>query len=563
MKVIIVGGVAGGASAAARLRRLDEKAKITIYERSGYISYANCGLPYYIGGVIAEKERLTLQTPESFYKRFRVDVKTRHEVTAIDPAKKTVTVKNRVSGEEFTDKYDKLLLSTGARPIRPCVPGVDEKNIFTIRTVEDTLCIERYIKEKGAASAVIVGGGFVGLEAAENLRRLGLDVTVVEASGQVLPSLDFDMAAQVQASLRKNGLKLMLESSVASFKRVGSRIITSLSGGENVSSDLVVLAAGVAPDSALAAKAGLKLGAKGSIAVNSRMETSAPDIYAVGDAVEVTDFVTGESRLIPLAGPANKQGRIAADNMAGGNSEYRGTQGSSVIKLFDMTAASTGINERRAKALGIAYEKVVLSPISHASYYPGGKVMTMKVLFEKGTERLLGAQIVGYEGVDKRIDVIATALRAGIKAGELSELELSYAPPYSSAKDPVNMAGFIIENVASGKVKQFHYDDLASLPRDGSVFLLDSRTPSEFSKGHVEGFVNIPVDELRERINEIPAGKPVYIMCQTGLRSYIACRILSGLGFDCYNFSGGYRFYSIVNGENPVSRESFPCGKEK
>lgn len=563
MKVIIVGGVAGGASTAARLRRLDEHAEVTIYERSGYISYANCGLPYYIGEVIRDQKDLTLQTPESFYSRFRVEAKVNHEVTGIDPSAKSVTVRNLNTGEEFQDYYDKLVLSPGAKAIRPGIPGIDAKNIFTLRTVEDTFRIHEYIKSTGADSAIVVGGGFVGLEAAENLKHLGLDVTIVEAAPQVLSILDSDMVPQVHGLLRESGIRLLLGSGIAAFEKDGDKTVSILASGEKIPADLVLLAIGVVPDTSLADKAGLKTGIKGSLVVNDKMETSVPNIYAVGDAVEITHYITGNKALVSLAGPANKQGRIVADNIAGGDSRYKGTQGSSVLKLFDMTAAATGINERQAKAAGIDFEKVILSPSSHASYYPGGKVMTMKVLFEKQTNKILGAQIIGFDGVDKRIDVIATAIRAGMKATELAELELSYAPPYSSAKDPVNMAGFVIENLVSGKVKQFYCEDVAKLPRDGSVFLLDVRTPMEYDGGWIEGFVNIPVDELRGRAREIPKDKTVYVMCQSGVRSYIACRILSGLGYDCYNFAGGYRFYSMVEQERLINTGSHSCGMDQ
>ncbi len=563
MKVIIVGGVAGGASCAARLRRLDENAEITMYERSGYISYANCGLPYYIGEVITDKEELTLQTPESFYDRFRVNAKVRHEVVDIDADNKTVTVKNLETGEEFKDNYDKLVLSPGAKAVKPNISGIDGENIFTLRTVEDTLRIYDYVKKSGAQSATVIGGGFVGLEAAENLRHLGLNVTLIEAAEQVLAILDGDMVSQVHALFRENGIKLLLGSGVAGFENNDGKTVCKLADGNEISSDMVLLAIGVAPDTSLAQKAGLKTGIKGSIVVNDKMETSVDDIYAVGDAVEIEHFITKQKALISLAGPANKQGRIAADNIAGGDSRYKGTQGTSVIKLFDMTAAATGINERTAKSFGIEFEKIILSPLSHAGYYPGGNVMTIKLLFEKNSQKILGAQIVGYDGVDKRIDVIATAIRAEMKVGDLAELELAYAPPYSSAKDPVNMAGFIAQNLISGKVKHFYYEDLTALSKDEDAFLLDTRTPFEYKQGHAEGFVNIPVDELRERIDEIPADKRIYVMCQSGLRSYVATRILSNLGYDCYNFAGGYRFYSIIENEKLASKSAYSCGMDK
>ena len=563
MKVIIVGGVAGGASAAARIRRLDEQAEIIVFERSGYVSYANCGLPYYIGGVITDPAELTLQTPESFFSRFRIDVRVRHEVTDIDTAAKTVTVKKLDSGEVFTENYDKLLLSPGAKPTLPPLAGVEGERIFTLRTVEDTFRIREFVEKNAPKSAVLAGGGFIGLEMAENLRELGLDVTIVQRPRQVMAPLDADMAVQLHKALERHGVALRLGSSVEGFVHENGEVVTLLKDEEPLRSDMVILAIGVTPDSSLAKKAGLQLGQKGSIVVNDRMETSAPDVYAVGDAVEVRHFVTGKPSLISLAGPANKQGRIAADNICGGNSRFGGSQGSSVLKLFELTAAVTGINEKTAQAAGIDYEKVVLFPASHATYYPGAKTMTMKVLFERETLRLLGAQIVGYEGVDKRIDVLATAIRLGAKATDLTELDLAYAPPYSSAKDPVNMAGFMIENIATGKVKQFHWHDVPALPRDGSVQLLDTRTVWEYSRGCAEGFVNIPVDELRERLGELDKSKPVYIMCQSGLRSYISSRILTNLGFDCYNFSGGYGFYAMVTSDRMICQSSYPCGLEK
>lgn len=563
MKVVIVGGVAGGATAAARIRRLDEQADIVIFERSGFVSYANCGLPYYIGGVITDQRELTLQTPESFFARFRIDVRVRHEVTAIHPENKTVSVTNLETGEQFEEHYDKLLLSPGARPTQPCLAGAEHERIFTLRTVEDTLRIRRFVEEKQPKSAVLAGGGFIGLEMAENLRELGVEVTIVQRADQVLPPLDYDMAAQIHTLLRSHGVHLKLGSAVAGFESSGEQVVTLLEGEQPLHSDMVLLAIGVTPDTALAREAGLTLGQKGAIRVNDRMETSVSDIYAVGDAVEVEHFVTKERAVVALAGPANRQGRIAADNICGGDSRYSGAQGSSVIKLFELTAASTGINERSAQAAGIDYDKVILSPEHHASYYPGSQTMTMKVLWEKDTLRLLGAQIVGRGGVDKRIDVLATAIRSGMKATELAELDLAYAPPYSSAKDPVNMAGFMIENITEGSVKQFHWIDIEALTRGGSVTLLDVRTAGEYRRGHAEGFVNLPVDELRERLEEIDRSKPVYVMCQSGLRSYVACRLLTQHGFDCYNFSGGYRFYEMVTRERLACASSYPCGMER
>ena len=562
MKVVIIGGVAGGATAAARIRRLDEQAEIIVFERSGFISYANCGLPYYIGGTIEDEKDLTLQTPDSFWKRFRVKMVVHHEVISIHPESKSVTVKNLETGTVFTERYDKLLLSPGAKPIKPNLDGVDSDKIFTLRTVEDTLKIKNYTNAHQPESAVIVGGGFIGIEVAENLRNLGINVTLVEAAEQLMNPFDGDMASFIHAEMRKNGINLMLNTMVEGFSETDHGIDVKIKNASAIHTDMVVMAIGVLPETTLAKEAGLELGIKGSIVVNHRMETSVPDIYAVGDAVQIRNFVTDTDTLLSLAGPANKQGRIAADNICGGDSHYTGGQGSSVIKIFDMTAAATGISEKTAKALGIAADKVILFPMSHAGYYPGGKVMTLKVLFEKDTYRLLGAQIAGFEGVDKRIDVLATAIRAGMKAYELTELDLAYAPPYSSAKDPVNMAGYIIENIKNGIVKQWYYENDKTLPRDGSVTLLDTRTSLEYSRGHVEGFVNIPVDELRERIKELDKSKPVYVICQSGLRSYIASRILIGNDFDAYNFAGGFRLYAAVHNDKELNKKSTPCGMD-
>ena len=562
MKVVIVGGVAGGATAAARIRRLDEKAQIVVFERSGYISYANCGLPYYIGDVITDAEELTLQSPESFYSRFRVDMRVHHEVTEIHPEKKTVSVMNLKTGEEFEESYDKLILSPGAKPTQPRFFGADLDKVFTLRTVEDTLRIKNYINENHPKSAVLAGGGFIGLELAENLRELGMDVTVVECAKQLMSPFDSDMAAFIHNEMRKHDVKLVLGRAVEGFVEKDGGVKVLLKDDAPFYADMVVLAIGVTPDTALAKEAGLELGIKGAIVVNDRMETSVPDIYAAGDAVQVKNSVTGDDALISLAGPANKQGRIIADNICGLDSRYKGSQGSSVIKVFDMTAALTGINERTAKTAGLSADTVILSPMSHAGYYPGGKVMTVKVVFEKGTYRLLGAQIVGYDGVDKRIDVLATAIRAGLKATDLKDLDLAYAPPYSSAKDPVNMAGFMIDNIAKGVLKQWHLEDADKLPCDGSVTLLDTRTVGEYTQGHIEGFKNIPVDELRERLDEVEKDKPVYVICQSGLRSYIASRILEGNGYTVYNFAGGFRFYDAVTNDRALIECATACGRD-
>lgn len=562
MKVVIVGGVAGGATAAARIRRLDEAAEIIVFERSGYVSYANCGLPYYIGGVIADPEELTLQTPESFFSRFRVTMKVRHEVTGIHPERKTVSVKNLETGEEFEESYDKLILSPGAKPTQPRLPGTGISKLFTLRTVEDTLRIKEHIDKHHPKSAILAGGGFIGLELAENLRELGMEVTIVQRPKQLMNPFDADMAAMIHSEMRRHGIRLVLGQTVEGFAEKGEGVDVLLKDNTPLHGDMVVLAIGVTPDTALAKEAGLELGIKGSIVVNDRMETSVPDIYAAGDAVQVRHSVTGQNALLSLAGPANKQGRIIADNICGGDSRYLGSQGSSVIKVFDMTAAVTGINETQGRKAGLDVDTVILSPMSHAGYYPGGRVMTMKVVFEKETYRLLGAQIAGYEGVDKRIDVLATAIHAGMKATELKDLDLAYAPPYSSAKDPVNMAGFMIDNIAGGILKQWHLEDVDALPRDGSATLLDARTAGEYAQGHIPGFCNIPVDQLRERLDEIEKGKPVYVICQSGLRSYIACRILEGQGYQAYNFSGGYRFYDAVINDRCLVESAAACGMD-
>ncbi|MCI8721953.1 MAG: FAD-dependent oxidoreductase [Oscillospiraceae bacterium] len=563
MKVVIVGGVAGGATAAARIRRLDEQAEIVVFERSGYISYANCGLPYFIGDVITDPEDLTLQTPESFYSRFRTEMKVRHEVTAIHPDRKTVSVKNLETGEEFEENYDKLILSPGAKPTQPRVPGTGLDRVFTLRTVEDTFRIKAYINKHHPKSAVLAGGGFIGLELAENLRELGMDVTIVQRPRQLMNPFDPDMAALIHGEMRRNGVRLVLGRTVEGFAEKDGGVDVLLKDGAPLHAGMVVLAIGVTPDTALAKDAGLALGIRDSIVVNERMETSVPDIYAVGDAVQVKHAVTGQDALISLAGPANRQGRIAADNVCGGDSRYSGSQGSSVIKVFGLTAAVTGVSETNARKAGLDVDKVILSPMSHAGYYPGGKLMTMKVVFEKETYRLLGAQIVGSEGVDKRIDVLAAAIHGGMKATGLKELDLAYAPPYSSAKDPVNMAGFMIDNIARGILRQWFLEDLDRLPRDGSVTLLDVRTAGEYGGGHIDGFRNIPVDELRERLDEVEPGKPVYVICQSGLRSYIACRILAGYGYEAYNFAGGFRFYSAAARDRRMAELATACGMDR
>lgn len=552
MKVVIIGGVAGGATAAARLRRLDEKAEIVVFEKSGYVSYANCGLPYYIGGDITDKKKLTLQTPESFKSRFNIDIRVKNEVTSINPKTKTVTVKDLSSGKEYSESYDKLILSPGAKAVVPPIKGVESAKVFTLRTVEDTFKIKDYTDSSLPKSAAVIGGGFIGLEMAENLMQRGIAVTLIEQLNQVMPPLDFDMAQQIHGYLRQKGVNLMLGKGVESFEETACGLKVGIKGGESVLCDMAVLSVGVAPDSSLCAGTGIELGFKGGILTDEHMRTSVPDIYAVGDAVIIKNAVTRENSLISLAGPANKQGRIAADNICGIESAYKGAYGSSVIKLFDMTAASTGINEKTARRLGLKYDKVFTYSASHASYYPGGSNMSVKVLFDTETGKILGGQIVGFDGVDKRIDVLATAIAAGMTYEDLSDLDLAYAPPYSSAKDPVNMVGYIIGNLMSGEFRQYHWHDVPALQANGGVTLLDVRKPEEYEAGHIDGTVLIPLDELRQRMGELDKSRPVYINCRSGQRSYIACRMLSQNGFECYNLAGGYQLYGSVMRDFPL-----------
>ena len=551
MKTIIIGGVAGGATAAARLRRLDEKAEIIILERGEYVSFANCGLPYYIGGVITDREDLTLQTPESFKERFNIDVRVLNEAVKISPDTKTVTVKNLRTGETHEEIYDNLILSMGAEPIRPNIDGADGSNVFTLRNIPDTLKIKNYIDTAKPRSAVVIGGGYIGVEMAENLAQAGIKVAIVELADHLIAPLDFDMAADVHRYIKSKGIYLHLNNGVKSIH--GNTVV--LQNGE-ITADMIIMSVGVRPETAIAKDCGIELNPRGSIVVNNKMQTNIPNIYAVGDAVEVEDFITKKPAFIPLAGPANKQGRIAADNIAGYESVYTGTQGSAVLKLFDMTVATTGLNEKSATAAGIDYDKTYTYSASHATYYPRAAQMSIKALWDKKTLKIIGVQIVGFDGVDKRMDVLATAIRFGAKITDLTTFELCYAPPFGSAKDPVNMLGFVAENIVSGKLKQFFWHDVENLPRDGSVFLLDTRTPYEVMYGKIDGFVNIPLDELRQRLDEIPKDKPVYVHCHSGLRSYLACRILIGNGYDCYNLAGGWRLYESVINERTVPEYS-------
>lgn len=547
MKTVIIGGVAGGASAAARLRRLDEKAEIVVLERGEYVSFANCGLPYYIGGAITNRDHLTLQTPAGFKARFCIDVRVQSEAVKIDPEAKTVTVKDLKTGESYFESYDNLILSPGAEPVKPDFDGVEGGNVFTLRNIPDTLKIKGYIDSAKPKTAVVIGGGYIGVEMAENLKEAGLDVAVVELADHLIAPLDFDMAADVHRYIKSKGIKLYLNNGVRGIE--GDRVV--LQKG-SVPADLVILSVGVRPETALARECGIETDRRGSILVNRKMQTNLPGIYAVGDAIQVEHFIHKSPAFLALAGPANKQGRIAADNIAGIPSEYTGTQGSSVLKLFDMTVAATGLSEAGAKAAGIDYDKAYIYSASHASYYPGGTNMSVKALWNRKTLQIIGAQIVGFDGVDKRMDVLATAIRLGGKITDLTELELCYAPPFGSAKDPVNMLGFVAENVVSGRVKQFFWHDVEGLPRDGSATLLDVRTATEVGRGKIDGFVNIPLDSLRERMGEIPKGKAVYVHCHSGLRSYLACCILQGNGYECYNLAGGWRLYESVIHERTV-----------
>jgi NADPH-dependent 2,4-dienoyl-CoA reductase/sulfur reductase-like enzyme/rhodanese-related sulfurtransferase len=537
-KILIVGGVAGGASAAARLRRLDETAEIIIFERGHYISFANCGLPYYIGGEIQNREDLLLQTPESFKRRFNVDVRVRNEVTQIYPDNKQIHVKNLDTGNTYTESYDKLILSPGAEPVRPPIPGIDSERIFTLRNVPDTDLINDYIEKHKSKRAVIVGAGYIGLEMAENLRKRSMLVAIVEMVDQVLPVMDKEMTCFIQQELHKHNVALWLNDAVANFKPTDSRLTVGLKSGMELSCDIAILAMGVKPEVKLARQAKLEIGTTGGIRVNKELQTSNPDIYAIGDAIEVMDFVIDNPSLIPLAGPANKQGRMVADNICGKNRRFNGTQGTSILKVFDLTVAMTGASEKALAKAGIEYEKLYLHPANHVSYYPGAEQMHIKLLFGKPEGKILGAQIIGSDGVDKRIDVFAVAIRAGLTAFDLQELELAYAPPYGSGKDAVNMAGFAASNILEGTVEVVHWNQL-----DENDYILDVRSAGEFKRGHVSSAVHIPVNEIRGRLDELPNYTVINVYCATGVRSYIACRILMQNGFIARNVSGGYVTY--------------------
>jgi len=553
-RIVIIGGVAGGASAAARARRVSEDAEIILIERGEHISFANCGLPYHISGVIADRERLLVETPASLYANLRIDVRTRTEAVAIDRERKEVTVRDLARGSEQAIGYDKLILSPGAEPIRPPIPGSDDSRVLTLRTIGDMDAILKAVTERHVAHSVIVGGGYIGLEMAEALRGRGIGVTLVELAPQVMGTIDAEMAAPLHQQLKLHGVDLRLEASVTRFAGDDTALQAQFSTGESIECGIVILAVGVKPDVRLARAAGLAIGERGGIVVDDHMRTSDPDIFAVGDAVEVTDFVGRFPTVIPLAGPANRQGRIAADNALGRDSVYRGTQGTGICKVFDLTAGMTGMNEKSLKRAGIPYEKVYVHPASHAGYYPGASPISLKLLFDPNTGKVLGAQAVGSDGVDKRIDVLAVAIRAGLTVFDLEEMELAYAPPYGSAKDPVNYAGFVAANVLRGDVAICHTQEMID-PRDDQM-LLDVRTPAEVAGGTIPGAVNIPIGELRGRISELPREKEILAFCQVGRRGYLACRILSQKGFKCRNLTGGIKTYQAAVGPLSTKPES-------
>ncbi len=549
-RVLIVGGVAGGASAAARIRRLSEAAEVVIFERGEHISFANCGLPYHIGNVIHERDRLLVQTPQQMKKRFRVDVRTRSLVLGVDRSRQEITVRDLADDREYTERYDTLILSPGAEPVRPNIPGAAAERVFTLRSMADMDAIKRVIDAERPTRALIVGGGYIGLEMTEALVERGLHVTLVELEPQVMGTLDAEMAFPLHQELRARGVELLLSTSVMGIQEAGNKTLdVQLSSGELRPADLVVLAVGVRPEVNLAREAGLAIGAKGGIVVNEQMQTSDPNIYAVGDAVEVVDFIGGHAALIPLAGPANRQGRVAANNICGRRSAYPGTQGTAICKVFGLAAAVTGLNEKNLKRAGKRYEKIYVHPAHHAGYYPGASQISLKLLFDPESGKILGAQGVGARGVDKRIDVIATAMRAGMTVQELQDVELCYAPPFGSAKDPVNYAAFVAANVIAGDMPVCHADEVVE-PGNGKL-LVDVRSPMEVKAGTIPGAVNVPVDDLRDRLSELPRDKELLVFCQVGLRGYLACRILSQAGFKCRNLTGGYKTWCAARGDRP------------
>lgn len=549
-KILIVGGVAGGATAAARLRRLDEKSRIIMFERGEYISFANCGLPYYIGEIIPERDSLLVQTVEGMSDRFNMDIRNLSEVVSIDKESKNVKVKNLKDGSEYIESYDVLILSPGANPIKPPIKGLDEAdNVFTLRNIPDTDSIKSYVDDKKPENCVVIGGGFIGIEMAENLVHRGCKVTVVEMADQVMAPFDFEMASILHTHIKDKGADLVLSDGVSHFEDNGRKIV--LKSGKVLRSDMTILSIGVVPENKLAKDAGLELGSRGHIKVDENMLTSDPDIYAVGDAVQTVDYIYKEEAMVPLAWPANRQARIVADRICGVDSKYNGTLGTSVAKVFDMTAASTGHNEKALERMGIKnYKSVHIHPGSHAGYYPGAFPISLKLIFEIPSGRILGAQAIGYDGADKRIDVLATAIKGSLTVRDITDLELAYAPPFSSAKDPVNMAGYVASNILDGLVDIVYYDQIDQLVKEGG-YLIDVREPLERELGYIEGSVNIPLHELRDRINEIPKDKDIYVTCQVGLRGYLASRILEQNSISAKNLDGGYKTYSQVYG-SPV-----------
>jgi len=552
-RIVIIGGVAGGASAAARARRLSEDAEIILIERGEYVSFANCGLPYHIGGAIQDRNRLLVQTPAMLYANLRIDVRTRTEAIAIDRERKEVTVRSVADGDVQKISYDKLILSPGAEPVRPPISGANDPRVLTLRSMSDMDAIIKVLEDRKPSHSVIVGGGYIGLEMAEALRERGIGVTLVELSQQVMGPVDPEMAAPLHQHLVLHGVDLRLETSVTRFIDAGDTLQAQLSNGESVDCGIAILAVGVKPEVKLAKEAGLTIGERGGIAVDAHMRTNDPDIYAVGDAIEVTDFLGGFATLVPLAGPANRQGRIAADNAFGRETIYKNTQGTGICKVFDLAVGMTGMSEKSLKRAGMPYEKIYIHPASHASYYPGASPISLKLLFNPDDGKVLGAQAVGSDGVDKRIDVLAVAIRAGLTVFDLEDMELSYAPPYGSAKDPVNYAGFVAANILRGDVQICHTDEMVD-PREDQL-ILDVRKPFEIAAGIIPGAVHIPLDELRDRINELPRDKEILAYCQVGLRGYLACRILMQKGFKCRNYTGGIKTYAAVTGKAPRNPE--------
>ncbi|SHF86689.1 CoA-disulfide reductase [Ornithinibacillus halophilus] len=544
-KIVIVGGVAGGSTAAARLRRLDEKSEIVLFEKGEYISFANCGLPYYIGGTIKERDALLVQTVESMSTRYNLDIRNFSEVVGINRENQTIQVKNVQTGEVYEETYDELILSPGARPVVPPIPGInDAKALFTLRNIPDTDRIKSYIDNESPKRAVVVGGGFIGLEMAENLHERGMEVTIVEMSNQVLAPLDIETASIIHKHLEEKGVNLILGDGVKAFENNGTKVITN--EGKEIETDMILLSIGVRPENELAQKANLNLGERGGIQVNEYLQTNDPHIYAIGDAIEIKDYVNGNPTMVPLAWPANRQGRAVADNIYGKKVSYKGTMGTSIAKVFDYNVATTGNNEKTLKRVGIDYEVIHVHPASHAGYYPGASPIALKVIFNKETGKIYGAQAVGMDGIDKRIDVIATAIKGGLTVLDLPDLELAYAPPFSSAKDPVNMAGYAATNIVEGTTETVQWHEIDEIVANGGI-LVDVRNPDEVAKGHIKEAKNIPLDQLRNRLEELPKDQTIHVNCQVGLRGYVATRILQENGFKAKNLDGGWKTYQVVN----------------